>query len=104
MAEDSDDSKLIETLINAYYNDDRKAVGSISKILDMGEGIAGLRTDFFDDYADMIYKNRNKNWANTIKEMLNAPNKTYFIFAGVAHWLGSDNVFEILKDQGVLTY
>ena len=60
MAEDSDDSKLIETLINAYYNDDRKAVGSISKILDMGEGIAGLRTDFFDDYADMIYKNRNK--------------------------------------------
>lgn len=104
MAEDSDDSELIETLVNAYYNDDRKAVGSISKMLDMGEDIAGLRTDFFDDYADMIYKNRNKNWANTIKEMLNTPNKTYFIFAGAAHWLGSDNVFEILKDQGVLTY
>lgn len=104
MEDDHDDSQLIETLVNAYYNDDRKTVGSISKMLDMGEDIDGLRTNFFADYADMIYKNRNKNWAGTIKDMINTPNKTYFIFAGAAHWLGSDNVFEILKDQGVLTY
>jgi uncharacterized protein YbaP (TraB family) len=49
----------------------------------------------------MVYANRNKDWANDITEYL-AQGGTTFIFAGTAHWVGNDSVFNYLRKLGTI--
>ena len=52
----------------------------------------------YQQYHDLVYTNRNKDWAEDITNYLNEGGTT-FIFAGCAHWLGDDSVFHYLKEM-----
>ncbi len=63
----------------------------IGSLLDMSEGISN----------DALLKDRNIVWADKFEEYLNKGGTT-FVFAGLAHFLGEDSVFEQMKIKGIL--
>lgn len=104
--EDPDKNKnTLLDMIAAYKKDDRNA---LKEILDRSftedlenEKLAGLSKDYLKKYINALLTKRNRKWAKQIKKMLKTKNKKYFIFTGAAHWLGQDNVFDLLIKQGV---
>lgn len=63
----------------------------IDSLLNMSEGIS----------QDAMLKNRNIAWAEKFEEYLNKGGTT-FVFAGLAHFLGEDSVFEQMRIKGIL--
>ena len=63
----------------------------IGSLLDMSEGIS----------QDALLKDRNIVWADKFEEYLNKGGTT-FVFAGLAHFLGEDSVFEQMRIKGIL--
>jgi len=63
----------------------------IGSLLDMSEGISN----------DALLKDRNIVWADKFEEYLNKGGTT-FVFAGLAHFLGEDSVFEQMKIKRIL--
>ena len=63
----------------------------IGSLLDMTDGIS----------QDALLKDRNIVWADKFEEYLNKGGTT-FVFAGLAHFLGEDSVFEQMKIKRIL--
>ena len=63
----------------------------IGSLLDMSDGIS----------QDALLKDRNIVWADKFEEYLNKGGTT-FVFAGLAHFLGEDSVFEQMRIKGIL--
>ena len=63
----------------------------IGSLLDMSEGISN----------DALLKDRNIVWSDKFEEYLNKGGTT-FVFAGLAHFLGEDSVFEQMRIKGIL--
>ena len=63
----------------------------IGSLLDISDGIS----------QDALLKDRNIVWADKFEEYLNKGGKT-FVFAGLAHFLGEDSVFELMRTKGIL--
>ena len=63
----------------------------IGSLLDMTDGIS----------QDALLKDRNIVWADKFEEYLNKGGTT-FVFAGLAHFLGEDSVFEQMRIKGIL--
>ena len=63
----------------------------IGSLLDMTDGIS----------QDTLLKDRNIVWADKFEEYLNKGGTT-FVFAGLAHFLGEDSVFEQMRIKGIL--
>ena len=63
----------------------------IGSLLDMTDGIS----------QDALLKDRNIVWAKKFEEYLNKGGTT-FVFAGLAHFLGEDSVFEQMRIKGIL--
>ncbi|UTY25502.1 TraB/GumN family protein [Treponema denticola] len=63
----------------------------IGSLLDMSDGIS----------QDALLKDRNIVWADKFEEYLNKGGTT-FVFAGLAHFLGEDSVFELMRTKGIL--
>ncbi len=63
----------------------------IGSLLDMTDGIS----------QDALLKDRNIVWAEKFEEYLNKGGTT-FVFAGLAHFLGEDSVFEQMRIKGIL--
>ena len=59
--------------------------------MDMSDGIS----------KDALLKDRNIVWADKFEEYLNKGG-TSFVFAGLAHFLGEDCVFEQMRIKGIL--
>ncbi len=57
----------------------------------------------YKDYFDALLSKRNSDWALKISDYLDEPGVT-FIFAGCAHFVGSESVFAYMKQNGRLTY
>ncbi|MBR6295140.1 MAG: TraB/GumN family protein [Treponema sp.] len=86
---------LTTGLYKAYVKDDMK---EMEKLFNKSN-----ENDVEDDprnkeMLDLVYKNRNKDWAKDITNYLNEGGTT-FIFAGTAHWLGDVSVFKFLRDM-----
>ena len=91
-------TKLTVDLYNAYLTNDEKAIAALFEQSDADEE---AQAAFYKEYHDMVYANRNKDWANDITEYL-AQGGTTFIFAGTAHWVGNDSVFNYLRKLGTI--
>ncbi|UTY24360.1 TraB/GumN family protein [Treponema denticola] len=63
----------------------------IGSLLDISDGIS----------QDALLKDRNIVWADKFEEYLNKGGTT-FVFAGLAHFLGEDSVFELMRTKGIL--
>ena len=57
----------------------------------------------YQDYFDSLLSKRNKDWAVKIADYLDEPGVT-FVFAGCAHFVGSESVFEYMNQNGTLIY
>ena len=81
-----------------YLADDRES---------LGEAFNDDYDDFSNEYEEKYYEEiiikRNQNWAKTFKKLLDEGGST-FVFAGSAHFLGEDSVFEFLKKDGLLDF
>lgn len=74
-------------LMNAYTNQD------IEKMYGLG-----MDSALFQEYADLILVERNKNWISKIEEMIKqAPT---FVAVGAAHLPSETGVIQLLIDQG----
>lgn len=98
-------TETLSKMIQAYKDDDRAALREISNKSFTNdfenEILEGLSKDYVKKYLNALITERNKKWAKQIKKMLKTKNKKYFIFTGAAHWLGEDNVFDLLIKDGV---
>lgn len=96
----TDDNDAVKELYDAYITDDRV---KMTEIVDAeSESEYELQNkDLFDRYKAITYNDRNKDWADKIKGFL-AEGGTTFIFAGCAHFIGEDSVFDYLEDNGTL--
>lgn len=53
------------------------------------------------EYSKIIIDDRNKNMTDKIEQYLNGKdNKTYFVIAGCAHYIGDKGIINELKDKG----
>lgn len=55
----------------------------------------------YADYLNDLLNERNIKWAERFNEYLSVPGTT-FIFAGAAHFIGPDSVFEYMRKSGYL--
>lgn len=91
--QNADKTLELLTKIKKLYleNNDKELKDFIGSLLDMSEGLS----------QDALLKNRNIVWAEKFEEYLDEGGKT-FVFAGLAHFLGEDSVFEQMRSKGVL--
>ena len=57
----------------------------------------------YEEYFSLLLNQRNEAWAVKIADYLDQPGVT-FIFAGCAHFVGPDSVFEYMRKNGDLNY
>ena len=55
----------------------------------------------YEEYFSLLLNQRNKAWAVKIADYLDQPGVT-FIFAGCAHFVGPNSVFEYMRKNGDL--
>lgn len=88
--------KLTETtvgLYESYVADDMKEMERLLALSDEDEEASDK---LYVDYHNMVFRDRNKEWAQDITNYLDEGGTT-FIFAGCGHWLGKDSTFKFLK-------
>ena len=97
-----DIKKIIQPLklIKKFYlnNDKTRLEELLHELMEIPEGLDQKTQNYF---TDMLLKNRNEKWVKQIIEFLESGKKT-FVFAGTAHFLGKDSVFELMKKMGYL--
>lgn len=89
----------LDSLYKAYISDDLEMLASISQ--KSNEKEISEYGDFGEEYKKLVYDKRNEDWAKDIKEFLENGGST-FIYAGAAHWVGKNSVFEYLRKQGTI--
>lgn len=83
-----------------YLNNDKQGLSKfVAETMDMPNPLSEEKKKA---YKDNIFKNRNIKWAEHFNTYLKSGGKT-FVFAGAAHFVGENNVFEIMKKKGLLT-
>ena len=101
----SDEKSMEETkaelkaLYDAYLAGDVEKLASISDA--SNESDIAEYGDFGEEYQKLVFDKRNEDWAKDIKEFLENGGST-FIYAGAAHWVGKNSVFEYLRKQGTI--
>ena len=94
--DEAEAEKLTEStvgLYESYVNDDMK---EMERLLIMSDEDEEASDKLYVDYHNMVFRDRNKEWAQDITNYLNEGGTT-FIFAGCGHWLGPDSTFKFLK-------
>lgn len=94
--------KEIDSLYNSF-KDDKKEFLTSSLTPDLFS-IEGLSQNYIMGYYENLIAKRNSSWAEQITDMLKQENKTFFIFAGAAHWLCEPSVFDFLVNQNVAVW
>ena len=89
----------LKALYDAYLAGDVEKLASISDA--SNESDIAEYGDFGEEYKKLVYDKRNEDWAKDIKEFLENGGST-FIYAGAAHWVGKNSVFEYLRKQGTI--
>ncbi|MBQ1671000.1 MAG: TraB/GumN family protein, partial [Treponema sp.] len=89
----------LDSLYKAYLSDDLEMLATISQ--KSNEKEVSEYGDFGGEYQKQVYDKRNEDWAKDIKEFLENGGST-FIYAGAAHWVGKNSVFEYLRKQGTI--
>ena len=89
----------LDSLYKAYLSDDLEMLATISQ--ESNEKEISEYGDFGEEYQKLVYDKRNEGWAKDIKEFLENGGST-FIYAGAAHWVGKNSVFEYLRKQGTI--
>ena len=89
----------LDSLYKAYLSDDLEMLATISQ--KSNEKEVSEYGDFGEEYQKLVYDKRNEDWAKDIKEFLENGGST-FIYAGAAHWVGKNSVFEYLRKQGTI--
>ncbi|MBQ9537970.1 MAG: TraB/GumN family protein [Treponema sp.] len=88
----------VKNMYAAYLANDRKAFDKLNQ-----ESIAEdeAKHEFYKGYYKMLLTDRNKDWAKDIAGYLREGGTT-FIFAGSAHWVGNESVFNYMRKAGTL--
>lgn len=89
----------MKDIYNAYLEVDLEELNTLfeeDKFLDE-------ENSYSDEYYETLIVDRNTSWADKFSEYLNEGGTT-FIFAGTAHFVGEDSVFEIMKDEKTLKF
>ncbi len=94
----TDELAEVKAMYEAYLANDRAYFERLSQE-SMEEDEA--EHEFYKGYYKMLINDRNKDWAKDIARYLREGGTT-FIYAGSAHWVGSDSVFTYLRKQGTL--
>ena len=95
-----DEFEIINQMVAAYLEDNRSEVKRIVQ-QSIQDEMEAAGADYIEAYTDMVYTQRNRSWADQITTMLQQEDETYFIFAGAAHWLADDSVFNMLVEDGI---
>lgn len=101
LADGKTDDEDTAQLYELYLTDDEDGIASLVSeefILNDPSELA-----FAKEYNKMMYDDRNKAWADKIRDWLYEGGTT-FIFAGSAHFVGERSVFYYLEQNGTLTY
>jgi hypothetical protein len=51
------------------------------------------------DFYDTIFTSRNKNWSETLEELMDNEG-VYFVAVGTGHLIGSESLISMLKEKG----
>ncbi len=86
-------TKSTVELYESYVNDDMK---KMEKLMKLSNAKDEASDQLYVDYNNMVFRDRNEEWAGDITNYLNEGGTT-FIFAGCGHWLGEDSTFKFLK-------
>ncbi len=85
-------SQELTELYEAYLSGDKDAM--TEHLTKADEGYTDQ--DWYPEYCDTLLYSRNRSWAEQISAYLEQGGTT-FIFAGCAHFLGENSVFDYLK-------
>ncbi len=80
-------------LYESYVDDDME---KMAELLTLSNEKDEESDKLYVDYNNMVFRDRNKEWAQDITNYLDEGGTT-FIFAGCGHWLGDESTFKYLK-------
>ncbi len=80
-------------LYESYVEDDME---KMAELLTLSNEKDEESDKLYVDYNNMVFRDRNKEWAQDITNYLDEGGTT-FIFAGCGHWLGDESTFKYLK-------
>lgn len=101
LQQDDWDKELNDTMA-CFLADDKEGLKNLLEGSD--QNVHPSSEENNDQYLTSLIDDRNRNWADKFASMLQEENKTYFVFAGAAHWLYSPTVFELLEQDGLLEW
>ncbi len=90
--------KLTERTVGLYASYYYDNLDEMEKLLLESDEEEEASDQLYVDYHNMVFRDRNKEWAKDITNYLNEGGTT-FIFAGCGHWLGPDSTFNFLKQM-----
>lgn len=93
-----DPGKDVKELYEKYLTGDEKLISDY-----LTSEIESDDTEYADEYNQLLFVNRNTDWATKFAKYLNEGGTT-FIFAGCGHFVGPDSVFAIMAENGYLDY
>lgn len=89
----------IEKLKKSYLSNNRSEIEKM--LMEMMSVPQKASNQSRRKFIDALLKDRNILWAEKFADYLNA-GETVFVFAGAAHFLGEDSVFEQMRKNGIL--
>ncbi len=88
--------KLTESTVGLYDSYVADDMQKMEELLALSDDEEEASDKLYVDYHNMVFRDRNKEWAQDITNYLDEGGTT-FIFAGCGHWLGEDSTFNFLK-------
>lgn len=83
-----------EELLRAYFaNDPEKLEKEFLKPFD-------FENPQMKSMYDRVFTTRNRSWVERFEELAKANPGTYFVLVGSGHYLGPDNILELLEKKG----
>lgn len=89
----------IQTLRRIYLANEKKELAAfLAESMKYPESFSQEKKQAF---INVLFKDRNEQWGKKFDEYLKAGGKT-FVFAGVGHFLGESNVFDLMRQEKLL--
>lgn len=84
-----------------YLSDEREKLYYFLTHRNIEKMFNGIAPEKVEKYKELTVSDRNKRWAETLKQYLLKGGRT-FVFADMIHFCGDESVFKLLEKDGIL--
>ena len=93
------DESTLDTMLKPFMNGDAAALAGMAST--DYTGMSAEEKKLNEEYTYALLTNRNKGMTDAVAKLLESDEKgTYFVVVGALHYVGQDNIIDMLKAKG----